>query len=249
MKHERFIPSVECGLRVREAAEGEQSRMIDGTPIVFGQRSVNLTPWSKEFIVYEVLERGCISQDLLNKSDVLLNLNHDPRVTQVLGRWRFGEGTLGIVLNEDNVECSCDMPRTNAANDTLELIHRGDISGMSFAFRDNEDDPESVVLEPTGEVEDGKEVWIRRVKRIIGLYDVSIVTHPAYEQTSVGTREQGDKMLESIAAKIREREDKPKNDAAAEAAKREEELMKAQERERKIANARRRTARRHMMNY
>ena len=75
MKQTRFIPIGVCGLRVREAGEGEQSRTIEGTPIVFGVRSVNLTPWSDTRAVYEVLEKGCISPELLKRSDVILNLN------------------------------------------------------------------------------------------------------------------------------------------------------------------------------
>ena len=72
----------------------------------------------------------------------------------------------------------------------LELMRRGDITGMSFAFDDDYEDSENgVSLERTNETVNGKEVWIRHVKRITGLYDVSIVTHPAYEQTSVATRE------------------------------------------------------------
>ena len=47
MKQTRFIPIGVCGLKVREAGEGKQSRTIEGTPIVFGVRSVNLTPWSE----------------------------------------------------------------------------------------------------------------------------------------------------------------------------------------------------------
>ena len=57
MKQTRFIPIGVCGLRVREAGEGEQSRTIEGTPIVFGVRSVNLTPWSDTRAVFEVLAR------------------------------------------------------------------------------------------------------------------------------------------------------------------------------------------------
>ena len=110
------------------------------------------------------------------------------------------------------VAAGCELPQTNTANDTLELIKRGDISGMSFAFEDDWEDTENgVSLERTNEVEDGKEVWLRHVKRITGLYDVSIVTYPAYEQTSVTTREQGDSILKQI------------DDMEAAATKREEE--------------------------
>lgn len=205
MKQVRFIPNGVCGLQVREPMEGQsESRMVEGKPIIFGVRSVNLTPWSTTRKVYEVLEPGCITNDLLQRSDVILNINHSSKVTDVLGRCNNGKGTLTLGLRENYVESGCELPRTNAANDTLELIKRGDISGMSFAFEDDCEDTENgVSLERTNEVEDGKEIWIRHVKRITALYDVSIVTHPAYEQTSVGTREQGEAIDQAIEEQLK----------------------------------------------
>lgn len=240
---------MDCGLQVREPMEGQsESRMVEGRPIVFGVRSVNLTPWSSSRKVYEILEPGCISNELLQRSDVILNINHSNMVTDVLGRCNNGKGTLELGLRENYVEASCDLPRTNTANDTLELIKRGDISGMSFAFEDDWEDTENgVSLERTNEMEDGKEVWLRHVKRITGLYDVSIVTHPAYEQTSVGTREQGDAILKQIEAQI----DSTKQREAEEAAKAEREAQEQKEREARerqeaMAAYERRSRRRHI---
>ena len=215
MKQVRFIPNNICGLHLREPQEGqEESRVVDGEPIIFGVRSVNLTPWSSTRKVYEVLEPGCISKELLQRSDVVFNINHSNKVTDVLGRYRnTDKDTLKLELNQRNVKSSCDLPKTNAANDTLELIKRGDISGMSFAFDDDYEDTENgVSFERTNEIEDGKEVWIRHVKRITGLYDVSIVTHPAYEQTSVGTREASDDIEKAIEAQIKGEGAQQRND-------------------------------------
>ena len=90
----------------------------------------------------------------------------------------------------------------------LSAIERGDISGMSFAFTADEDDSENgVSYEKLAERSaDGKDVWIRHVKRITALYDVSIVTHPAYEQTSVGTREQAERIDKAIEEQIKREE-------------------------------------------
>lgn len=233
MKQTRFIPIGVCGLKVREAGEGEQSRTIEGTPIVFGVRSVNLTPWSETRAVYEVLEKGCITPELLKRSDVILNLNHNSNVTNVLGRFRNTEkDTLQLTLNEDNMECRCDMPHTNNANDTLELMRRGDITGMSFAFSDDYQDSENgVSYERTDEkTEDGKEVWLRHVKRITGLYDVSIVTHPAYEQTSVGTREASDEIDKAIEEQLKREagQETEEQKKAREAKEREERELEEQ---------------------
>ena len=210
MKQVRFIPAEACNLQMREPQEeGQESREVEGRPIVFGVRSVNLTPWSSDRKVYEILEPGCISRELLQRSDVVLNLNHNSDVVNVLGRYRNSErDTLSLELRGDGIDCRCDLPHTSNANDTLELIKRGDINGMSFAFEDDWEDTENgVSYEKTNDVEDGKVVWLRHVKRITALYDVSIVTHPAYEQTTVATREQADEINAAIEAQLkRERE-------------------------------------------
>jgi len=245
MKQTRFIPIETCGLQLREPQEGQtESREIEGRPIVFGVRSVNLTPWSSTRKVYEVLEPGCISRELLQKSDVVLNLNHNSDVVNVLGRYRNNpdKDTLSLELRGDGIDCRCDLPKTNNANDTLELIRRGDINGMSFAFEDDWEDSENgVSFEKTNDVEDGKEVWLRHVKRITGLYDVSIVTHPAYEQTTVGTREASDAIEKAIEDMMqRECGDDEAKKKAEEEAKAEEERKAKEEQERQEREAKER---------
>jgi len=258
MKQTRFISADTCGLRVREAEDGQQSRTVEGTPIVFGVRSVNLTPWSETREVYEVLEPGCISAELLQRSDVILNLNHSNMVPDVLGRCKNGNGTLSLRLAPGHIECRCDLPHTNNANDTLELMRRGDITGMSFAFEDDYQDSENgVSYERTAETHNGKEVWLRHVKRITGLYDVAIVTHPAYEQTTVGTREQSDRIDDAIEAQLKreracggekdEREDTTDTtDDEKDDTTKDDEVQKEQERERMVAMQHRRSMRRRL---
>ena len=214
MKQVRFIPAEACNLQMREPQEeGQESREVEGRPIVFGVRSVNLTPWSSDRKVYEILEPGCISRELLQRSDVVLNLNHNSDVVNVLGRYRNSErDTLSLELRGDGIDCRCDLPHTNNANDTLELIKRGDINGMSFAFEDDWEDSENgVSYEKTNDIEDGKEVWLRHVKKITGLYDVAIVTHPAYEQTTVGLREASEAIDKAIEEQLK-REATPATD-------------------------------------
>ena len=236
MKQVRFFPNDLCGLQVREDENGQQSREVNGRAIVFGVRSVNLTPWSSTRVVYEVLEPGCLTQELINRSDVIYNLNHNSSVLNVLGRFRNSEkDTLKLELRADGVYNSCELPQTTAANDALELIKRGDINGQSFAFEDDWEDTENgVSYERTNETIDGKEVWIRHVKKIVGLYDVSIVTHPAYEQTSVTTRENSEAIDKAIEEQLK-REcggEKPKK---AEDGETDEEKAKREQEEREAA--------------
>ena len=194
----RTIPLSACGLEVRAGGgddDKKNNRTVDGHPILFGVRSENLVSWSQYREIYEVMEPGCITDELLRNSDVILNAFHDNRI--IFGRCNRGKGTLSLSLDKRGVTMSCDMPDTSAANDMLELIHRGDITGMSFAFRADEDDSENGVSYERVEErnEDGKEVWIRHVKKVTGLYDVSIVGSPAYSQTDVtANRELGDEM-------------------------------------------------------
>ena len=239
MKQVRFVPIEACNLQVREPQEGEQEiRTIIGMPIVYGVRSVNLTPWSEDREVYEVLEAGFITPELLQRSDVVLNLNHSNNVPDILGRFRNSErDTLNLDLLAQGIACRCTMPNTSNANDTLELMRRGDIDGMSFAFTDNPQDRESVTYECTNErsADGKKEVWLRHVRKATGFYDVAIVTHPAYNQTSVVTREFADEIMRQIDEQIdaHKREcgddDEAKKKAEEEAAKKEQEEREIEE--------------------
>lgn len=198
-KQTRQIELQVCGLQVRQAAEGEErSRTIEGHAVVFGVRSVNLTPWSSYREVYEVMERGCISTELLNRSDVVLTAFHDN--TAILGRWRQGKGTLKLELDARGLKMSCTLADTERANELLSAIERGDINGMSFAFTADEADSEKGVSYEKLEERsaDGKEVWIRHVKKVTGLYDVTIAGHPAYPQTDVAQREALDKEFDAV---------------------------------------------------
>lgn len=241
-KMNREIDIAVSGLCVREAEGEGRSRTIEGHAVVFGVRSVNLVPRSSYREVYEVMERGCISTDLLNRSDVVLTAFHDN--TAILGRWRQGKGTLKLTLDVRGLKMACTLAETARADELLSAIERGDISGMSFAFTADEDDSENgVSYEKLAERSaDGKDVWIRHVKRVSGLYDVTIAGHPAYPQTDIAQREAEAFFDEKLGAKevaTRAAED------AEEAAKAAEEAAKAQEaRERTMAAERRRRMRR-----
>ena len=194
-KLNRQIDLQVSGLRVREIEGEQRSRTIEGYAVVFGVRSVNLTPWSSDREVYEIMEPGSITPDLLNKSDVVLTAFHDN--TAILGRWRQGKGTLKMWIDERGLRIECTLGNTARADELLSAIDRGDIDGMSFAFTaDEEDNVNGVLYEKTGErTAEGKVVWLRRVKKVTGLYDVTIAGHPAYPQTSVEAREAIDAFL------------------------------------------------------
>ena len=249
-KLNRQIDLQVSGLHVRETEGGERSRTIEGHAVVFGVRSVNLTPWSSYREVYEVMERGCISTELLNRSDVVLTAFHDN--TAILGRFRQGKGTLSLQLDQRGLKIGCTLADTERANELLSAIERGDISGMSFAFRADEDDSENgVSYEKLDErTADGKEVWLRHVKKVTGLYDVTIAGHPAYPQTDIAQREV-DEFFDAKLGHIETSEEKAEREQREEeeAAKAEREAKEqADMKQREIDAQRRRSRRRHMTN-
>ena len=181
----RTIPLQVSGLHVREQGD-KQSRVIEGHAVVFGVRSVNLTPWSDTREIYEIIERGAITQNLINRSDVVLTAFHDN--TKILGRSVNGKGTLTLSIDNKGLAIRCELPMTATADELLVAIQRGDITGMSFAFEDDEE--KGVTMERRRiEDHDGKEVWLRHVRCITALHDVTIAGHPAYPQTDVAQRE------------------------------------------------------------
>lgn len=221
-KNTRNINLELSGLHLREMGEGEESRVIEGHAVVFGVRSVNLVPWSRQREIYEVMEPGSIDEALINRSDVVLTAFHNNE--KILGRSVDGKGTLKLSIDDKGVLVSCELARTQTGDEMLELIRRGDISGMSFCFTCDEDDSENGVSyeREEGLSKDGKEVWLRHVKRCTGLYDVTIAGHPAYQQTDIAQREVGEEILKHLP-KPADDEAKKREQEAEEAKKREEE--------------------------
>lgn len=224
-KLKREINLQVSGLCVREAEDGQKSRTVEGYAVVFGVRSVNLTPWSSDREVYEIMEPESITQDLLSRSDVVLTAFHNNQM--ILGRWRMGKGTLTLELDQRGLKIRCTLAETATADELLAAIERGDITGMSFAFTaDEEDNVNGVVYEKTGErAASGKVIWLRHVKKVTGLYDVTIAGHPAYEQTTIEARELND----ALEAKLRACDDDEAKRAEEEAKKKADEEAKAKE--------------------
>ena len=113
----------------------------------------------------------------------------------VLGR--TVAGTLRLSEDSRGLKFECDLPDTTAGRDTYESVQRGDLNGCSFAFQvDDSRMCEYKEEEIDEEDEDGirgkfkraMKAVIRTIKDFANLIDVSVVTHPAYPQTSVDAR-------------------------------------------------------------
>jgi HK97 family phage prohead protease len=201
MKKKRTIAIV-SGLRIREATDGAESRTIEGYALKFGVRSRLLCDWWNNY--YEVLEPGCVTREMLDKQDIKLTMFHDRQL--VLARSNKGNGTLSYEVDKVGVKFWAEMPHTVDGDKALELVSRGDIAGCSFIYSTDESDSENAVsyerLDEKGD--DGEDILLRHVKRIDNVYDFTITTDPAYEQTDVSKRE-----VEAAGIKF-EQQPKPK---------------------------------------
>lgn len=177
---------VKCaGLHVREnTGGGEPSRTITGYAILFDSISDPLYDDGVR-VFREVIAPGAVDRALLDGCDIKFTLFHDYQ--QILARSNKGAGTLSYDVDDKGVSFTFDAPQTADGDKALELVRRGDISGCSFAFSTYYDDEEYV--ERKSEKADGKTEVTCTVKKILGVYDFTLTTDPAYPATSVEARE------------------------------------------------------------
>lgn len=138
---------------------------------------------------YEVLEPGSVTRDMLDGCDIKLTMFHDRQL--ILGRSNKGAGTLNYEVDGTGVRFWAEMPRTADGDKALELVQRGDLAGCSFIYSTDERDSGNAVsyeLLPE-KTEGGDDILLRHVKRVDAVYDFTIASDPAYEQTSVTRRE------------------------------------------------------------
>lgn len=152
---------------LRAGFENDVAR-LEGYAVVFGSMSEDLGGFR------EIIEPGAFGEALGDRPDVRALFNHDP--SYVLGRTT--NGTLALMQDAHGLRMAVTLPGTSYAGDVYALVERGDVNQMSFAFS----------------VRKGGETWAtengQRVRRLrsLNLYDVSVVTYPAYQATTVAAR-------------------------------------------------------------
>jgi HK97 family phage prohead protease len=149
---------------VEARADGEGMR-LSGYAAVFNDSSVPL-PFK------ESIAPGAFRKTLSETPDVRLLINHEG-----LPLARTKNGTLKLEEDERGLRFDADLADTQEGRDIYELVKRGDVDQMSFAFRVirqkwNDDRSRRVLTEVS--LSDG---------------DVSVVTYPAYPTTTVEARE------------------------------------------------------------
>jgi len=144
----------------------------DGDDLVFEGYAAVFDVWSEDLGGFrEQIAPGAF-RNTIETDDVRALLNHNPNY--VLGRNR--SGTMTLSEDERGLRFEIHAPNTNWARDLRESVRRGDINQCSFGFETIEDEWKS------------QKGLDERTLRNVRLQDVSIVTYPAYDRTSVSAR-------------------------------------------------------------
>jgi HK97 family phage prohead protease len=159
--------------QVRAVVSDFQTREVDNTPHISGYFAVFNSNYDIAPGMSESIAPGAF-RETLEDGDIRALTNHDS--TLVNGRTKartleLREDTVGlwgdISINRDDVD----------AMNVYARVQRGDVDQCSIGFDILEEDVEHR--------EDGSVHWrIRKVK----LYEVSICTFPAYEETNISAR-------------------------------------------------------------
>lgn len=148
-----------------EVREDGDARTITGHAAVFNKMSLDLGGFR------EKVSEGAFRKTL-TEADVRALFNHSD--DYVLGRLKAR--TLELSEDKRGLATKISPPDTTWARDLMTSMKRGDIDQMSFGFR---------VINDTWEIKDGQNV---RTLDEVELFDVSVVTFPAYPQTDAQVR-------------------------------------------------------------
>lgn len=165
-----------AGRLVRTARIDERAitRAEDGSIGFKGESIVFNTPtWigSKRWGFWEQIAPSAVTKTLA-EADVRFVVNHDPNLLLA----RSSAGTLRLALTATGLAVDADMAPVSYAEDAAVLLERGDLKEMSFAFEP---------LSWEYEERDGEDFYTITE---LTLFDVSVVTYPAYASTTAGLR-------------------------------------------------------------
>lgn len=155
------------------AEETERGRILTGRPIVYNSRT-NLGFFD------EIIEPGAL--DGADLTDVRFLVNHDTSMIPLArSRRNNGNSTMQMSVDAEGLLLNyvlLDTENNDTARALYSAVQRGDISGMSFMFRvDGEAWDDLETDHPT-----------RRITKISKVYEVSAVTFPAYDDTTISAR-------------------------------------------------------------
>lgn len=149
--------------------EIKEQRILKGYAIKYNSLSEDLGGFKERIL------KGALTKTLEKSEDVRCLWGHN--TMYVLGR--ESAGTLKLKEDNTGLYFEVEVPNTNWANDLVASVERGDINQMSFGF---------IPVEENFTYEREIDTYILDVNEL-RLFEISLVTFPAYTETSVRNRE------------------------------------------------------------
>lgn len=163
--NDKHIRSLATNLQTRNVEDSDE-KVIEGYFVVFNSET-ELFPGA-----YEEIAQEAFNNTLSN--DVRALINHDTNL--VLGRTKAN--TLELKVDSKGLWGSIKINENDSdAMNLYERVKRGDVDQCSFGF--------NILKEDTEHRDDGSIKWTIRE---VDLHEVSVVTFPAYSDTSVQAR-------------------------------------------------------------
>lgn len=150
------------------ADSNEKALIIEGRAIVYDQKTVINDPAGS---YNEIIKRGAL--DGADLSDVRLLFNHDLNRVPLARTPK----TMSLKVDPAGLTLRATLPDTESAREVYQSVKRGDLTGMSFAFK----------VPEGGDSYDAR-TNTRTISKIEKVYECSVVQFPAYVQTSVEAR-------------------------------------------------------------
>lgn len=192
----QYRPTAEI-LRIKTRAndQNEEHESDSNEMIVEGHAATFNQPYTlyedSEFKIDEQIDACAF--DECDMDDVIFQYNHEGRVFA-----RTRNHTLELECDDVGLNVRANLGGTAEGKKLYQEIKDGYTDRMSFGF--------TVLEEDVEEVEDEeKETYIRTIKRIGKLYDVSAVSIPANDGTDISARSFSDGLIAKLNAERQER--------------------------------------------
>lgn len=177
----------------RRKYAGQEFRAADqdGEKHLTGHAAVFNSPTDIAGYFEEVIERGAF--DGCDLTDVPFFVNHlENKIPLARSRNNNGSSTMKLTVDLTGlaIDARVDTDNNQEARAVYSAVERGDVTGMSFAFRVKEQKWEKL----------DSDYPVRRILKIGKVYEVSVVNDPAYEETDISARDK--EALESARAAL-----------------------------------------------
>ena len=197
VKNDREYRDMTLAVIVNEPAEESEEAVQEDRKVVAGYASTFNEAYrlydSEDFAYDEVVDATAF--DETDMSDVIMQYNHEGRVFA-----RISNNTLKVTPDERGLLIEANLGGTQLGRDLYEEIEKGYTNKMSFGFT------VAAEHEDRTELEDGRPLFTRHIERVAKLYDVSAVSIPANDATSISVRSLTDGVIEKIRAERLEAE-------------------------------------------